>query len=229
MQFNQQLITIQNELSVIQNAFIRQDITPKQRQNMMELANEIIKRFGSIIEVMFEQEVTESPRNFTGECAQCHIYVSMGELRNDFGSNADSILFGLNGRESRKLYHELLPECIVESEKFSHFSTCQKAKISFMSRKAIKKYVREKSGILSSVYAKFMDYWRHGKVEGVKDVDLWNKKAKKIGANECVIDNEEKSKHILWSDFKCESVCHQILKSSLKTNKFVDHMTGIEK
>ena len=44
---------------------------------------------------------------------------------------------------------------------------------------------------------------------------------------ECVIRNEQDS-GVLWNDEKCENVCTEILKSSTKTNQFVDKVAGMD-
>ena len=54
---------------------------------------------------------------------------------------------------------------------------------------------------------------------------LWNRKAMKVNATECVIHTEEEQADLLWNDQKCQRVCEEILKSSTKTNQFVDDIT----
>ena len=156
----------------------------------------------------------------------CIVYTSVEELRSAIFDNQHSFIQGLNAREARLLYHQLLPKCIVDSPKYSHLSVCAKAELAYLARKANKEYIRERSNILVSAFAKIMDFWRTGRVNGITAITLWNKKAKKINANECIISGNEESK--LWNQEKCQNVCHEMLKSSTRTNKFVDGLAGIK-
>lgn len=178
----------------------------------------------------------------------CAIYTSLQELRDKIGSNEYSLIQGLNARQSRMLYHELLPKCIIDSPKYQHLSICEKyvifhkiminfilfpssnvinrANKAFLARKANKAYIRERSNILVSSFAKIMDFYRHWKIDGASLNQLWNKKAKKIGASKCIINGDKNEDNILWNDNECENVCIEILKSSTKTNEWVDGVTG---
>lgn len=157
----------------------------------------------------------------------CSIYTTLDELRTRFGSNEYSLIQGLNARESRKLYHELLPNCIADSPKYSHLSLCEKAQKAFLARKANKQYIRERSNLLVSSFAKIMDYWRHYDVNGASDISLWNRKAQQIGNKQCVIHDANEQSNLLWNDEKCANVCMNVLKSSTKTNEWVDEVNGI--
>ncbi len=97
------------------------------------------------------------------------------------------------------------------------------------SRRASKEYVRERSNILVSAFAKLMDYWRHGTTEGASDEKLWNHKAKGIGATECVINRDSKDRRdVMWDDMQCERVCAEVLKSATKTNEAIDNIAGMK-
>ena len=56
-----------------------------------------------------------------------------------------------------------------------------RAEIAFLARKASKKYIRERSNFLASLFAKLMDLFRHWNVNEAPVTKLWNKKAHKIG------------------------------------------------
>ena len=96
------------------------------------------------------------------------------------------------------------------------------------SRKASKQYVRERSNILVSAFAKLMDYWRHGAVGGATEQLLWNNKAEQVNVTECVIHREEDRADLMWNDSKCEAVCAQLLKSATKTNEAIDNIAGMD-
>ena len=100
--------------------------------------------------------------------------------------------------------------------------------MAFSARKANKQYVRERSNIIVSLFAKGMDLWRHWTLDGLTEIRIWNKKARHIREEKCIISNEndEVRKQLLWNDKVCSNVCGAILKSSTKTNKIVDDMTG---
>ena len=165
-----------------------------------------------------------------GQCLPCKIYESLDELRAQFGSNEagifsmETVYGSMGAAEARRLYHFLLPECIASSQKYRDLRLCQKAKKAFLSRKTIKKYIRERTSVWASGYAKMMDFVRHWSTDGASDIALWNKKAKKLNLSRCVIrsEDDERPHSILWNDAKCKRVCELILKSSIKTNELVD-------
>ena len=57
---------------------------------------------------------------------RCIIHTTLDELREEWGSNQYSWIQGINARDSRRLYHQLLPKCIVDSPKYKDYSICQK-------------------------------------------------------------------------------------------------------
>eukprot|EP00483_Globobulimina_turgida_P009836 UN09855 len=176
---------------------------------------------------ILKSEDIEIPPDFKKETEDCEIYTTLEQLRDKFGSNEYSLIQGLNARESRRLYHKLLPKCIINSPKYQSLSICEKAHKAFLARQANKKYTRERSNILVSCFAKIMDFWRHRRIDGATHTYLWNRKAKKINAKQCIIDeNENNKRHVLWNDSKCQNVCAQMLKSSTRTNKVVDELFG---
>lgn len=159
------------------------------------------------------------------QCIPCTLHLSIEGLRDQYGGNQDSIIFGSQSDSSaRKLYHKLLPDtdCIHNSEQYQHLTMCEKAEKAFKSRKVVKTYIREINHIWSSLFTKIYDWGRHGRVDGISAVDLWNKKAKATKAKECVIGIEGKAEAILWNNDRCENVCAALLVSSSKTNAAVD-------
>eukprot|EP01084_Bolivina_argentea_P084737 153205_1 len=172
-----------------------------------------------------KSEDTEIPINSKQKIEDCEIYTTLQQLRDKFGSNQYSLIQGLNARESRRLYHKLLPKCIINSPRYESLSICEKAHKAYSARQADKKYTRERSNLLVSLSAKLLDLWRHKRFDGATDTYLWNKKAKKLNVKECVIDIYEKNKkEVIWNNNKCSNVCVAMLKSSTKTNKQVDEL-----
>ena len=72
----------------------------------------------------------DSVSNARPNVLRCWVYSSIDELRNRLGSNEYSLIQGLNSRQSRKLYHKLLPHCIVDSPKYKELSICHKLRVS---------------------------------------------------------------------------------------------------
>ena len=74
-----------------------------------------------------------------------------------------------------------------------------------------------------------MDFYRHWGINGASLRQIWNAKAKQVQSKQCVIRNEEDEEYLLWNNDKCQNVCRAILKSSTKTNEWVDGVTGAKR
>eukprot|EP01083_Nonionella_stella_P039568 107608_1 len=226
--FAHKLLVLGQQIAEMENIWHETPHPPETFNTVNELATQVNAILNVIIDTLWA-DMHISILNASqpmGTCDACHIYANIQNVRVELGDNEHVWMHGLNAVKARRLYHTLLKQtqCINQSEKYIDLTMCEKALMAFKTRKIIKEYVREASNVWVSLQAKWMDWWRHGNVHGTSDIVLWNKKAKQRKSTECVINDKghQTAEDILWNNDKCYFVCNEILKSSIKTNKFVD-------
>ena len=262
----------------------------------------------SEIEMENDVEVlVEGVEDVEGDVDECVVYTSIHQLRQQFGDNSNSFFDGLDAKEARQLYHQLIPRCLSladsdtghgdnsdtatvsttvtiisdnpsstsssassvsqssSSLSLQSMSTCERAKLAFTARKIAKQYSRERGSLFVSTKAKLFDLYRHQTTYGLDVYFMWNKKVGRATRNilatisdtkqrriarqkmntNCRIDIQqekeiaaEKSigvnvqppqrKSKMWNDEHCRDVCQLILESSLRTNQWIDKVTGFK-
>jgi len=125
---------------------------------------------------------------------KCKVYTSIEQLRSAKGDNSQSYLYGLNDQETRQLYHDLLPSCLLDDDG----DICQRAHKAYLGRKVAKLYTRERGNVIVSTFSKLFDasrtLWKEWKwnTEGINELELWNRKVRQLNLHdECYVDANE--------------------------------------
>ena len=80
-----------------------------------------------------------------------------------------SLLSGLSAPATRKLYHTILPRCLLRSDKhYTHLNACERARVAYAARQAAKQYARERGDIGVRMYSALFDFWRTWMARGLR-------------------------------------------------------------
>lgn len=155
-------------------------------------------------------------------------YTSIHTLRQNFGRNRNKMWGDFDTKNTRKLYHTLLPRALLGLYELDLFSPTDLAPLAFEARIAAKKYARERcvlpGRIAAMVYDGFRSWrtWGTWSMEGMSWEQIWNKYETQI-----VEEYMEDHSHVDFDELQEEitaQICLRILERSCITNEAIDRM-----